>query len=557
MKTKLLLFSTIILAIILRFSFLSRLPTGFVPEEVSNGWNAYSILKTGRDEWGTWLPLVFKETGGYKLALNSYLIVPIMAVLGPSELTVRIPTALASVLAVWFTYVLAYQLFKKQKVALVASLLLAVSPWSISIGRYAEDVNWGITLFLLGVICFLKSFQNKRWLLVSAIAFGLTFYTYAAYIGFVLLFTWCILVWQRHHFLERQNWKWGILFLIIPLLFLLPYAKEQNVTTRFNQTTSTKNIGLINQINEHKTACLTVYPNILCHGLYNKITARIVELGKNYVNHYSTTTYFVYGSKLGMSGMPDNWGLLYLFEFPLIILGGITLIKKRQFSPVLIFWLLLFSIPSALVSEGHIWRMMTIVPVPSLLAAVGLLELFRLWPVIWVRVTALIVIPLFVFYFWSDYTTYFPYFQSSNSYYGFRDAYHFMAALEKDYGSIIVAPTGLGFKQLYIYYLFYLRPDPRAFQQGIDVERVVGNEGWVDVKRIGKWRFTGDVRDLTPEIKEKTLLLTDGTFDEKQLITNGGNSTIVILPKLLSTVYYPTGDVAFKIVELLPTSMNK
>ena len=341
---QLLLIAIIILGFILRFYQLDRIPNGFVPEEVSNGWNAYSILKTGRDEWGKWFPLVFKETGGYKLALNSYLIVPFMAILGPSEFAVRIPTALASVLTVWLTYIFAYQLFKKQKIALAASLFVAVSPWTVAMARYGEDVNWGIALFLLGVVSFLKSLENKNWLIISGIAFALTFYTYAAYTGFTLLFISSLLIWQRRHFLEKTNWKWGIVFLLIPILFLLPYLKEQNLATRFSQTTSTKNIGVINQINEHRTACLSVYPHIICRGVYNKTTARIIELGKNYVNHFSTTTYFLNGSKLGLSGMPDNWGFLYLFEFPLIILGIVTLIKRKLFSRVLIFWLILFGL---------------------------------------------------------------------------------------------------------------------------------------------------------------------------------------------------------------------
>ncbi len=540
---QLLLIAIIILGFILRFYQLDRIPNGFVPEEVSNGWNAYSILKTGRDEWGKWFPLVFKETGGYKLALNSYLIVPFMAILGPSEFAVRIPTALASVLTVWLTYIFAYQLFKKQKIALAASLFVAVSPWTVAMARYGEDVNWGIALFLLGVIGFLKSLENKNWLIISGIAFALTFYTYAAYTGFTLLFVFSLIMWQWRHFFEKTNWKWGIVFLLIPILFLLPYLKEQNLATRFSQTTSTKNIGVINQINEHRTACLSVYPHIICRGVYNKTTARIIELGKNYVNHFSTTTYFLNGSKLGLSGMPDNWGFLYLFEFPLIILGIVTLIKRKLFSRVLIFWLILFSIPSALVSDGHIWRMMTIVPVPQILAAVGLIELMSMLPFIWIRLSLSLAIAAFVMFFWADYTSFFPYTQSANAYFGFRDVYATLTPIESEYDQIIIAPTTLNFEQLYIYYLFYMHPDPRIYQTGEDIDRSVKSEGWVKVARIGKWYFDQDPRTV-PLIGKRILLVTDGTFFDH---ANLGESYV---PILKHTIEFVNQTPAFKIYEV-------
>lgn len=542
-SAQILLVAIILLAFVLRFYQLDRIPNGFVPEEVSNGWNAYSILKTGRDEWGKWFPLVFKETGGYKLALNSYLIVPFMAILGPTEFAVRIPTALASVLTVWFTYLLTFQLFKRQKIALAASLLVAISPWTVSMGRYGEDVNWGIALFLLGNICFLKSFANKKWLVISAVAFALTFYTYAAYTGFTLLFILGLLIWKRQFFLEIPNWKWGITFLIIPVIFLTPYINEQNLTTRFSQTTSTKNIGIVNQINEHRTACLSVYSNLICRTIYNKATARVIELGKNYINHFSSTTYFLTGSKLGLSGMPDNWGFLYLFEFPLIILGVVTLVKRKLFSPVIILWLVLSSVPSALVSDGHIWRMMTLVPMPYILAAVGLVELLILIPHYFFRLGIAFVVGAFVLIFWGDYTAYFPYAQSANAYFGFRDVYAYLKPLESDYDQIIIAPTTLNFEQLYIYYLFYMHPDPSIYQNATDVWRTVGNEGWVKVTRIAKWYFDQDPRAV-PLIGERILLVTDGTFFDHANLDERDT------PVLIQMIEYPNHTPAFKIYEV-------
>ena len=61
----------IFLAIILRVVLLNEVPNGFYSDEASIGYNAYSILKTGKDEHGMLLPLYFKAFGEYKILFIS------------------------------------------------------------------------------------------------------------------------------------------------------------------------------------------------------------------------------------------------------------------------------------------------------------------------------------------------------------------------------------------------------------------------------------------------------------------------------------------------------
>jgi hypothetical protein len=70
-------------AALARILFLSSNPPSLNWDEVSHGYNAYSILKTGRDEWGRLFPLSnFRAYGDYPLALNLYLTIPFIATLG-------------------------------------------------------------------------------------------------------------------------------------------------------------------------------------------------------------------------------------------------------------------------------------------------------------------------------------------------------------------------------------------------------------------------------------------------------------------------------------------
>ena len=546
------LFGILILATLLRFVSLNRIPTGFIPEEVSTGWDAYSLLKTGRDEWGVRLPIIFRESGGFKLALNSYLIVPVMAIFGVNEFAVRLPTAIAGVIAVWFTYLLTLELFRRQKVALLAALLLAISPWHVSMGRYAVDVNWGIPLFLLGTTLLLKAKTNQRLLLGGAVAFGLTYYTYFNYVVFTFLFLCGYFLWERRLWLTREKYKWVLILFIVQLICLSPYIVSPNLTIRFRQATSVSQIGFVNRINEHRHACSVYYQPVLCRTVYNRVTERALEFTRQYLNHFSTTVYFLYGSQLGLSGMPDRWGLFYIIEFIFILLGIVALFQKKRWSSVIFLWLFLYAVPSSLAGEAHIWRMLTLLPLPQIIMGLGLIALvdylylryphdFRSLGIQFAVSGAYL---LLVLRFLVDYNAYFRFNQGSYSYFGFRDVYSYLKTIEKNYDYIVIAPHGLGFEQLYIYYLFYMQPDPRAYQQHQDVEWEVGPEGWVVVKRIGKWHFVSDVRDVVFSLPDKTLLVADQTFREKEPLPQH-----VMLATPITTINYPNGDIAFKILE--------
>src|SRR3989338_10790344 len=117
MRTKLLIILILLLAFVLRFYNLSQNPPGLYWDEVSNGYNAYSVLKTAKDEYGVFLPIVFRSYDDYKPPVYVYSIVPSIAVFGLNEFAVRFPSAIAGVLTVFLSYLISLKLFKKAKVA--------------------------------------------------------------------------------------------------------------------------------------------------------------------------------------------------------------------------------------------------------------------------------------------------------------------------------------------------------------------------------------------------------------------------------------------------------
>ena len=105
------------LALFLRIYKVTQIPPSLSWDEVSIGYNAYSILKTGRDEHGKFFPVdAFVAYGDYKPVLPVYLTVPFVALFGLNELAVRLPSVIAGTLTVFLTYFLVLGLFGKLKI---------------------------------------------------------------------------------------------------------------------------------------------------------------------------------------------------------------------------------------------------------------------------------------------------------------------------------------------------------------------------------------------------------------------------------------------------------
>src|SRR3989344_7148639 len=180
MFEKRLLFLIIILAALLRLWNLSDNPPGLTWDEASLGYNAYSLLQTGKDEYGNSWPLTLKSFGDYKPALYAYLDVPFIYLFGLNEFAVRLPSAIFGILSVLVIYFLSLKLFKIKSLALLSALMLAINPWAIQFSRPAFEANLALFLNLLGVYLLIKGFTDKAYMVISAFAFGLSLLSYQA-----------------------------------------------------------------------------------------------------------------------------------------------------------------------------------------------------------------------------------------------------------------------------------------------------------------------------------------------------------------------------------------
>src|SRR3990167_4184170 len=171
------LFIIVLIAFLLRVYNVSEIPPSLSCDEVSIGYNAYSILKTGHDEHGKFLPFdAFVAYGDYKPPLSIYATVPFVAIFGLTELAVRLPSVVAGTLSVLVLYFFTKELFYSSKsfvIPEVAALLLAISPWHIQLSRAGFEGNIALLFVLLG-----SYFLLRKWFLIGWIPYIAAMYTF-------------------------------------------------------------------------------------------------------------------------------------------------------------------------------------------------------------------------------------------------------------------------------------------------------------------------------------------------------------------------------------------
>ncbi|MEX1255968.1 MAG: glycosyltransferase family 39 protein [Dehalococcoidia bacterium] len=218
-------------------------PPGFFTDEASAGYNAYKILHTGQDEHGKTLPLLFRAFGEYKLPVFIYSQVPVIAILGLSELAVRLTSALYGAATIVTTYLLASALFKRREVAVAAAFFLAIMPWHIHYSRtgFGELVTFPFFL-TLGLYLFLEGRRRNALWIAAGVVLGLTLYTYrAAWVTLPPLLVLLAVLYRRELLAGR---RYALIGLAIVALMALPIVFHVLLEDDRAQDVSLFNAGL-------------------------------------------------------------------------------------------------------------------------------------------------------------------------------------------------------------------------------------------------------------------------------------------------------------------------
>ena len=154
---------------LLRLVRLEQIPQGLYFDEILYGLDGYSILKTGRDIYGHFMPLAFQSSGYYP-PLYPYALVPFLALFGLSAWVVRLPAALAGIATVIFFFLLVKETAVKSSkfLALCGTLVLTLLPWHIHLSRVSFLANFGLAFLIGGTYFLVKGKHSKSSFLFRA-----------------------------------------------------------------------------------------------------------------------------------------------------------------------------------------------------------------------------------------------------------------------------------------------------------------------------------------------------------------------------------------------------
>ncbi|MFH1601751.1 MAG: hypothetical protein ABIB61_02220 [Candidatus Shapirobacteria bacterium] len=242
MHFKLANFSFVLLFLLgvgLRLFALGKIPSGLSWDEASIGYNAWSVLQSGKDEWGEFLPLHFRAFGEWKLPGYIYADAIFIKIFGLNSLAVRLPSILAGIGGA-IVFGLIWQKLKGKKTALIASLLFLFSFWSFFLSRAAFEANLGLFLFLAGWCLFL---YQRTYL--SIIIFVLTLYTYNAFRIITPLFVFWLIFLYRQDIKKAKIYRSLALFAGGSLLLIRFAILNNSALSRFSQVAPEGNMFLV------------------------------------------------------------------------------------------------------------------------------------------------------------------------------------------------------------------------------------------------------------------------------------------------------------------------
>ncbi|MBI4153509.1 glycosyltransferase family 39 protein [Candidatus Woesebacteria bacterium] len=369
------IFLIFLIALVFRVWKLGEFPYGFHADEARVGWNALSILKTGKDDRGNKFALYYNTFGDYRPTGIFYLTVPSIAIFGRNEFAVRFPSAILGALTVFPLYFFVLKVTNKKNLGLISALLLAISPWHVEVSRATSEVAISTFFALFALYFFVLLIKTQKWkfAFLSIIFVAISYLLYHAIRFLAPPFYLIIALYYLRDF-KKTKIKWIVIGSLVAVFLLsLYFSVTPQAKKRFSQVSIFSDIDMGYEISrirsENKTRNLltTIFDN------------KEVIYTRRFLNEYAI--YFGGGFLLSDLARPYRYitpgvGLLTYVEFIFFALGIIEIAKgKRSFLPLAL--LLIAPIPAAITAEDapNLHRAFFMVPFLMTIEAYGLTQL--------------------------------------------------------------------------------------------------------------------------------------------------------------------------------------
>lgn len=529
-----------VLAIVVRIYRIDEAPSSLYWDEVSLGYNAYSLFQTGADEYGNFLPISIRSFNDYKPPLYAYLTAPVVGLFGLSTISVRLISIISGSITVVFLILISKEVLKNLKgsnsASAFAGLILALTPWHIQFSRAAFEANLGLAFFSAAIWLFLKftnSSKHKGWyLLSSGLMMCMSIYSYHSYrILIPLLLVGLLVIYRSIILTTPRAVLTTLLICTVVLSPLLVQFSSGRLGQRFGAVTIFSLENLHDQDLVERYNSLYSRSSFPWNMRYSTLSLISREFLTNYFDHFNLSFLFLSGDGNERHG-PDRFGLLLITTLPLILTGLVSFLRQKKAHKKLILLLLIISpIPSAVAIDApHSIRSLPLVLVFCILASWGLRQIFfqdnsnlsKALMTAWLGLIGINFI-WYANYYHSVYAiNAAPSWQAS-----YKQLVEYLRPRLGNYSEVIVTTA---YDQPYIYFAFYLPVDPKEYQKIADSgPNIMANILFRPIKPEFDLSVPNSLVVMEPEVTP-----ADAVIDHQ--------------------IFFPDGSVAFNLLE---TKVNK
>jgi 4-amino-4-deoxy-L-arabinose transferase-like glycosyltransferase len=529
-----------------RFYKLGSVPAGLYVDEAGQGYSAYSLLKTGKDEFGKTLPIVFRSLTDFKAPVYTYLIVPLIPVFGLNTFTVRLPSVLFAVLAIPIFYYLIFQVSGNKKLGLIAALLLAVSPWHIIFSRTAYECMVALTLLLSGMLLFYKSLKKPYLLLFSAPLFAISLAAYQAERVIVPIVLAALFIKHKKILLGKTHKVYLFIGIVIGLIVSIPTLFIATTPGFFARATG---LNIFSHLHRVPDGYISAYSGVLSGVINGSWFLSAREFLFLYFSYFSPRYMFFVGDFGPRSSYPEL-STFHLWQFPFYIYGLYLLFKRKdlgEFKFITILMMLIFSIPAAVTYDPYTTIRALPLVIPQIaIISLGLTEFYSRLKMRWFKnMSAIIFTGLIIYSLLKLYSSVIILNENARAKdwdYGWKEVSEVIINLNTDLPVVVDNARSDAYPQL----AFYLKYDPSKFQQqNFEVHL---NEYYTNMYH-NKEKYIGMVA-TRPIAWEKDLMI------DQYLIGDGLGISLQQIEEhkltLISEIRYPDKSVAFRIVQTNP-----
>lgn len=336
---------TLVIAIFLALFFsykLLEVPSGLTSDEIAFGYNAVLLSKTYHDENNRFLPIFVLSNNGtdWKQPVTQYYLTLLFKIFKPSLFLLRFSSVIIIVLCVFLLYMFSKTEYSKT-LSLFAAILFLTTPLVMIQSHLALDNIMPIPFTIIWLYCLFlynKKSENK-FLIISAISLGVTFYTYK---GMRAIFPiWYLL--SLIYLIKPKKW---INLILIYSLFSLPFI-------------------LISPILEH------FYGGAILGGASPKINS-IYDFLLPYLSSFDLTFLFIKGDET-LYHSTGIHGFFLVSTLPLFLIGIYYSIFKNKNSRFLLATFFLAPLLYGTIGSVHrASRLMCLIPIYILICINGI-----------------------------------------------------------------------------------------------------------------------------------------------------------------------------------------